>query len=166
MPITSGQIEYRLSGGAANSNPLTSLGGAKSSVAASTNLFDDVTSAESASGDIEYRCIYVHNAHGTLTLQNAVVWIVSQAAQLDGIDIGLQGSVNSTAQDLTGSGEGTAPTTPTVTFSRPASKGAGISIGNIPAGQHQAIWIRRDINAGAAAASDGFTIRVEGDTAA
>lgn len=44
MPIIATDIQYRLSGGAANSNPLTSLGGAKSSVQSGTNLFDDVPS--------------------------------------------------------------------------------------------------------------------------
>ena len=49
MAIISTDINYRLSGGAANSDTAASLGGAKSSVAAS-NYFDDVSSAEASAG--------------------------------------------------------------------------------------------------------------------
>lgn len=80
MPIISTDIQYRLSGGAANSDPNVALGGAKSSTSVGAglhNLFDIVSSAESSSGDTEYRCVYVHNNHGTLTMQNSVIWIAS-----------------------------------------------------------------------------------------
>jgi hypothetical protein len=39
-------------------------------------------------------------------------------------------------------------------------------LGDVPAGQSRAVWVRRTVNANAAAASDGFTINVTGDTAA
>lgn len=77
MPILTTDIVYRLSGGAANAVANASLGGAKSGTAAPAALFDDVTGAESAAGDIEYRCVYVHNAHASLALQNAVIWIAA-----------------------------------------------------------------------------------------
>lgn len=163
MPITSGNIEYRLSGGASNADPLLSLGGVKSSQLMGSNLFDNVSGAEAAAGDTEYRCIYVHNAHATLTLVGAVLWLTANATQADGIDIGLEpGAVNATAQAAVAN-ENTPPSG--VSFSRPSTKGTGLVIGDIPAGQHKAFWIRRDINAGAAAANDGTTFRVEGDTA-
>lgn len=163
MPIITSEIQYRLSGGAANSNANASLGGAKSSSSAPSNLFDDVTSAESAAGDTEYRCVYVHNANATLTLQNAVAWIQSNTTG-NRIAIGLGSSaVNATEQTV--ADENTAPTGG-VTFSQPATKGAGISLGNIPAGQHRAIWVRRTVAASTAAANDTYTLRVEGDTAA
>jgi hypothetical protein len=164
MPIVSGDIEYRLSGGAANSDPAASLGGAKSSVEAGTNLFDDVTGQESFDGDVEYRCIYVHNAHGTLTLQNAVIWIQTNTPSpgtIVAIALGGEG-LNGTAETV--GNENTAPTGES--FTSPSSKGTGLSLGNIPAGQHYPVWIRRTVSAGAAAYADSFTIRVEGDTAA
>ena len=74
MAIVSTDIQYRLSGGASNAVTASSLGGVKSSVAAS-NYFDDVSSAEAGTGDTEYRCIYIHNAHATLTLIGAKVFI-------------------------------------------------------------------------------------------
>ena len=94
MPIVSADIDFRLSGGAANSDPNAALGGAKSSTeitaASLHNLFDQVASAESSAGDVEYRCFYVHNAHATLALQNAVIWIQANTPASDTtVDIGL-----------------------------------------------------------------------------
>jgi hypothetical protein len=63
MPIVSGDIVYRLSGGAGNSSPDASLGGAKSSTVMGTNIFDNVSSGEAAAGDVEYRAAVIANAH-------------------------------------------------------------------------------------------------------
>ena len=165
MPISSTDIQYRLSGGASNAVHDASLGGAKSSNQVGANLFDTVIGDEAAAGDIEYRCVYAHNAHGSLTLENAVVWIDANTPSPDTtIAIGLgTAAINATEQTV--ANESTAPTS--VTFSTPTNKGAGLAIGNLPAGQHKAIWLRRTITAGAAAVnSDTFSIRVAGDTAA
>jgi hypothetical protein len=169
MPIVSADIDFRLSGGAANSDPNASLGGAKSSTeitaASLHNLFDQVASAESSAGDVEYRCFYVHNAHATLALQNAVIWVQTNTPASDTtVDIGLGASaVNGTEQTV--ANESTAPSG--VTFSAPATEGAALSIGNIPAGQHKAVWVRRTISAAAAANNlDNVVLRVKGDTAA
>ncbi len=164
MPIVSSDIQYRLSGGAANAVQADSLGGAKSSTAFGTAFFDDVTSAETTAGDIEYRCLYVHNNHGSLSLQNAVIWIQSNTPSADTTaDIGLGTSaINGTEQTV--ANENTAPIG--VTYSAPANFAAGLSLGTLPAGQHKAVWVRRTVGALAAAANDGFTLRVQGDTAA
>lgn len=162
MPIITSEIQYRLSGGAANANAAASLGGAKSSEAVPAAFFDDVSSAEATAGDIEYRCFYVHNANASLTLQNPVVWIQSNTTG-NRIAIGV-GSAAVNATEQTVADESTAPSG--VSFTQPASKGAGLALGNIPAGQHKAVWIRRNVAAGAGAANDAYTIRVEGDTAA
>lgn len=162
MPIVSTDIKYRLSGGASNTDPAAALGGAKSSADAASTIFDDVSSAEATAGDIEYRCVYVHNNHGTLTLLGAKIWIQTQTPSADtDVAIGLGSSaVNGTEQTV--ANEGTAPTS--VTFSAPSSFAGGLTIGDIPAGQHKAVWVRRTVNAGAAAASDSFALRVQGDT--
>jgi hypothetical protein len=169
MPIVSTDIKYRLSGGAANSDVNASLGGAKSSVEVVTatlhNLFDQVSGDESLAGDIEYRCIYVHNGHGSLSLQNAVVWIDTNTPSTDTtVAIALAGEgLNGTAETV--ANENTAPAGES--FTSPATKGAGLSLGTIPAGQHYAIWIRRTVTAGAAAFNtDSVIVKVEGDTAA
>ena len=169
MPITSTDLKFHLSGGAANSDPNAALGGAISTTqivdATVANLFDNVSSAESAAGDTEYRCFYVKNTHATLTLQAAKVYIQTNTPSADtSAEIGLGTSaVHGTEQTV--ANESTAPSG--VTFSTAAGSGNALSIGNIPAGQHKAIWLKRIVNAAAAAYnSDSVIIRVEGDTAA
>ncbi len=162
MPIITTEIVYRLSGGAANASALASIGGAKSANVVTAGLFDDVTSAESSAGDIEYRCFYVHNANATLAMQNAVVYIQANTTG-NRIAIGVGTSaVNATETAV--ADENTAPAG--VTFSQPATKGAGLALGNIPAGQHRAVWVRRTIGAATPASNDAYTLRVECDTAA
>ena len=51
MPIIASEIQYRLSGGAANADPLLSLGGIISGTAQPLALFDTIVSAESAAGN-------------------------------------------------------------------------------------------------------------------
>lgn len=162
MAIISTDIKYRLSGGAANSAPSASLGGAKSSTDAPIGIFDDVSSAEASAGSVEYRCIYVHNAHLTLTLLGAKLWIQANtpSASTD-VAVGL-GSSGLNATEQTVATEVTAPTG--VTFSSPAAFASGLTLGDVPAGQHFPVWVRRTVTAGAAAASDTFTLRVQGDT--
>ena len=161
MAIVSTDIQYRLSGGASNSDPALSLGGVKSSTAAS-NYFDDVSSAEASAGDTEYRCVYVHNNHGTLTLIGAKVFIQTNTPSSDtDVAIGLGSSaINGTEQTV--ANESTAPTG--VSFSAPTTFAGGLAIGDLAAGAHKAVWVRRTVNAGAAAYADSFTLRVQGDT--
>jgi hypothetical protein len=169
MPIVASDIVERLSGGAGNSDPNASLGGAISSTAVTDNtthnLWDVVSSAESSAGDTEYRCIYVRNSHGSLTLQSAKVWISTNTPSADtAIRIALGTSaVNGTEQTI--ANESTAPTG--VTWSTAANEGAALSIGNIPAGQHKAIWIERVVGSSATAANDdSYVLTYAGDTAA
>ena len=151
MAIISTDIVYRLSGGAANSDPNASLGGAKSSTVAGTNIFDDVSSAEATAGDIEYRCVYVHNGHATLTYLGSKIWIQANTPSTStDIFVGLgTAGLNATEQTIANEA---------VDFS------TGLSIGDIPAGQHFSVWVRRNVTAGAAGAADSFTLRIQGDT--
>lgn len=166
MAVLSSDIKFYLSGGAANSDPLASLGGARSSVVINpATLFDNVTSDEAAAGDVEYRCVYVANTSGADTLLSALAWISANTPSADTtLEIGLGTSaVGGTEQTV--ADEGVAPTG--VTFSAPAARGAGLSIGNMAPGQHKAIWLRRSVTSGAAAFNnDGATINVGGDTGA
>lgn len=166
MPIASADIHYRLSGGAANSNPLLSLGGAKSSVEVTgSTIFDDVTGAQSAAGVTEYRCVYVHNNHGTLTLQNAKVWIQANTPSPGTeVAIALDGAgANATAEGPLANEE-TAPSGESFSTA-PQAYATGLSLGNLAPGQHYAVWIRRAVTPGATAYADSFTLRVQGDTA-
>ena len=164
MPIIGTDIKYRFSGGAANSNPLLSLGGAKSSVDATGSLFDNVDSAEALAGDIEYRCYYVHNGHATLTMLNAKAWIKTNTPSADTVlAMGLGTSaLNGTEQTV--ANENTAPTG--VSFSAAADEANSIALGDIPPGQSRAVWVRRTVTASAVAASDGATLTAKCDTLA
>ena len=108
------------------------------------------------------RSFYVHNNHGTLTLQGAKVWISAQTSSATtDIAIALDGAgKNGTAE--TEVNESTAPTGET--FSQPADFAGGLSLGDLAAGEYYPVWIRRTINAGTAAATDTWTISVQGDT--
>lgn len=169
MPILSTDIDYHLSGGAANSDPNASLGGVISANqivdAGLHNLFDIVSSAEASAGDNEYRCFYVKNNHGSLTLLNAKIWVQVESPSGDtDEEIGLGTSaINGTEQTV--ADEQTAPAG--VTFAQANGEGAALAIGDIPPGEHKAIWVKRAVSAAAAAANnDGPTFRVGGDTAA
>ena len=175
MAIVAGDIDFFLSGGAANTDPDASLGGAISSTqitdATVHNLFDVVASAESSAGDTEYRCFYVKNSHATLTLQNAVVYIQTNTPSTDtsveiGLDLAGVGDGSTTGVADTIADESTAPS-PAVTFSTADGSANSLAIGDIAAGQVQAIWVKRIVSASASAYnSDSVVIRVSGDTAA
>ncbi len=168
MPINATDIEFRLSGGAGNTSGDVSLGGAisSSSVSASVNsLFDYVSGDQSAAGDIEYRCIYVRNNHGSLTLYGTKLWISANTPSTStSVDIGLGSSaVNGVEQTV--SSEDASPSG--VTFSAAENEAASLVIGDLAPGAHKAVWVRRTVTAGAAAYNnDTVTFTVKGDTAA
>ena len=66
MVVTSGQILFFLSGGAANTNPLESKGGQISNTVILPDdfntVFDDITAVENSEGTLEHRALYVKNA--------------------------------------------------------------------------------------------------------
>lgn len=169
MPILNTDIIYRLSGGAGNADPNASLGGVKSSTAVVdntlNNIWDSISGDEASAGDTEYRCLYVHNAHATLTLVSPVIWLSANTTSTqDEVDIGLGSSaVNGTEQTV--ANETTAPSG--VTFSHPTTKATGLALGNIPPGQHKAFWEKRVVQAGAGPIDNNiYNVTVEGDSAA
>jgi len=173
MPILATDIKFYLTGGAANSNPNASLGGAISSTeiisGGLNNIFDDVTGDESASGMTDFRCIGVKNNHSTLTLKASKLWILSNTTSLhDDIEIGVEKPVSNVVQTV--SNEGMAPTG--ISFSKPTTKengpsitGEGNNTGEIGPGKWVGIWIKRVVQVGAAAKDNNtFELKVEGDS--
>jgi hypothetical protein len=170
MAITTSDLLIRLSGGSGNSDPNASIGGVMSTTTNVTdntthNLFDQVSGTESNAGDTEYRLVYLLNNHGSLTAQNTHVYISSNTASSDTtIDIGLA-AAGLNATETAVANENTAPAS--VTFSAPTTYAGGLDMGNIPNGQRYGLWIRRTVNAGAAAVNDdAVTIKYDCDTAA
>jgi len=166
MAVAASDIKFYLSGGASNAVPAASLGGAISSteinmVSTLNNLFDDVNDTEAAAGDTEYRCFYIKNTNATDALADAAIYISSNSPSADtAITIGLD-PAGVSGEATTIANEGAAPAG--VSFSAAANSGAALAIGALAAGAYQAVWIKRVVDADAAAvASDPTTLRVTG----
>jgi hypothetical protein len=130
-------------------------------------IFDDISGAENAASAVDYRCPFIHNTNGANALENAVAYISSEVAGGASISIGADPTPASAvgsgaAQALSIADETTAPAG--VTFSAPTTAGAGISLGNIPAGQCKPFWVRRSAANTSALTGDGVTLAIAGDT--
>lgn len=180
MAITGADLLYKYTGASshdsAQTDPDASLGNYRASslitTAVDNNVFDDVSGAEAAAGDTEYRAIAFHNNHGSLPLTACKVWIqVDTGNGEDDISFGVEAP---SVSEVTGAiqtiaDESTAPTA--VSWSDATSKATGLACplgsGEVGAGEWFGIWLRRVISLGAsAAAAEAVTMRVEGDTAA
>lgn len=181
MPITTADLLLKLSittgtagNQAAQPNPNLSLGKyiSTTQIVDNTlnNLFDDISGDENAAGTVDYRCIFIHNNHATLTLIAPVAWLAAEVAgganaaiAIDNIAASAVGSAAAQAAQI--ANETTAPTG-VGAFSSPTTKAAGLALGDIGPGQVRAIWVRRTATNSAAINNDGVTIQVTGDTTA
>jgi hypothetical protein len=172
MSVIASEIEWRYSGGAANTDPNACLGGAISTAGGGlvddnvdNDLFDDVSAAETLAGDIEYRGIYIKNTNGTFALTDASIFCtVNTTSTTEEIDIALADEAVSTTIE-TIANESTAPVGPT--FSHPVAHGTLQLNGStgLIAGAYKGVWFRRTVNAGTAAqAANTSTWKVQGDT--
>jgi len=157
-------LEFRLTGGASNSDPDSSLGGTTSSnevsATAMNNLFDNVTPTEASSGDNEYRAIDIWNS-GDATAENVNVYMSTETSSSDSqLKFYNDGSTHDgTDQGDTIADESTPPDGSS--FSHYTS-GSKLSLPNIPAGNGTRLWIKRIISASASnTPSDQGTITVE-----
>lgn len=165
MAIVATDLKKYLSGGGSNTDPAASLGGAKSSSQVGSNLFDDISTAEAATGESEYRAIFITNTNATDTAYAVKVWIAantpatSTALQIALADEGVANTIETVAN------EGTAPTGPT--FDDAEDEANALSIGNLAPGESHGLWVKRTVTATTVAfANDTATIRVKANTAA
>jgi hypothetical protein len=136
-------------------------------------LYDVVTGDEASTGMTDYRCIFIHNTHGTNTLQSPKVWITASGGTASAtVTIG-SSLIQPTLSNYNGSQaevitlETDAPAG--INFVDVHTKDTGLAITNtgIGPGQCVGIWLKRVVPPGAAAVSNAYvTIRIEGDTAA
>lgn len=170
MAVLAAEIKYYLSGGAANSDPNASYGGAISSteVGGSLNsLFNDVSGDEASAGHTDYRVIYVRNTSADATgwLQPIIAWIDQLTSGGDEIDIAVATAKSTT---VTAGANDTVAPTGIGAFSRPTSKGApGLTLpgGTYAQNDYCGIAIKRTVPASCSStASDTASIKVEGDT--
>ena len=179
MPIAAGDILFKFSvkTGIAGNTVVGTADGSLGKYISTTqitdatlhNLFDIVTGDENAASDVEYRCLFIHNAHATLTWLGPVVFISAETAggasvaiAIDGVAASAIGATPAQADEV--ANEGVAPTGEA--FSSPTTKATGLALADLPAGQCRAIWLRRTAANTAALDNDDVTIRVEGDTQA
>lgn len=165
MAIVATDLKYYLSGGGSNADPDAALGGAISSSQASSNLIDDISTAEAAAGESEYRAFFVKNTNATDTAYAVKIWIASNttatstAVQIALADEGVANTIETVAN------EGTAPTGPT--FADAADEANALSIGNLAPSEAYGVWIKRTVTATSTAfPNDTATIRVKANTAA
>ena len=155
-------LEFRLTGGASNTDPNASLGGVMSSTQMPTNLFDDVQPDEATNGDTEYRAIDVYNS-GDATATGVKIYIDPETSSPDTqIDLGYDSANSPHTADAalpTIADEGTAPSGITFGHYNASNK---LALPDIPAGQAVRVWLKRIVNAGATnTANDTCTLKVE-----
>lgn len=122
------------------------LGGAiTASTTDGSDIFDAFTGDETTTGTTEYACVYVKNT-GDATAFNVRVNIEGETSHAGAnAQIGL-GSAAVNGSEQTVADKNTAPGS--VTFAEAASLAAALTVGDIPAGQHKAVWVKFDISAG------------------
>ncbi len=178
MPIVSSDMKYKLSttsGSAGNSNSQGNVNNSLGKYVSTTeltdntlnNLFDDISGAENAASTVDYRCIFIHNSHASISATVMVIYLSSEVSGGASISIGLDpvGAIavgSSSSQAATIANETTAPAG--VSFSAPTTSGAGLSIGTLQAGYVYGVWVRRTAANSSAKNNDGVTLRVEFDT--
>jgi hypothetical protein len=167
MPIVAAELKYYEST-FVGSGGVGSLGGAitVTEIPDNTlhNIFDVVESAEAVAGALNYRCIYVKNTNATLTLANPLLYIQtasSYAKNSLGIALGTS-AINGIEQTV--ADELSAPIGPIFNTTPGVPAGESFS-GDLPAGEHMAIWLLRTVQADSTAQSDiSAAIALQGDT--
>lgn len=178
--ITAADIQFRGSTTAGTAGNQNAYGGADTSLgkyianaaladATINTLFDEATGAENSASTVEYQCVFIYNANGANSYQNAVIWVSGDPAGGANVAIGVDTTAASalasaSAQALQIANKTTAPAG--VSFSTPTTFGTGLSLGSIPSGQVKAFWVRRTLTNSAAMNADGITVSIQGDTAA
>ena len=178
MPIVSNDIKTKLSiktGSAGNASSQSDVNASLGKYISTTeitdntlnNLFDDISGDENAASTVDYRCIFIHNSHASLSYLSPYVWLSAEVSGGASISIGIDTTAasaigNSSAQAVSITNETTAPAG--ISFSAPTSKATGLALGTIAAGYCRAVWVRRTAANSSAKDNDGVTISVSGDT--
>ena len=165
--ISTANLLYYLSGGAANSNVLLSLGGIISANQWSTataldDAFPDVTGAQAASGITQYLCFYIKNVDPNVNgLLAGALYFLTQVMPADvndkiavGIGTAAKNGTEQTIANIT-----TAPTGVTwVDASSCLTYATGVALPTpMVQNDYQSFWLRRTVLAGAVASGQVIT---------
>ena len=157
------EVDFFLSGGAANTDPNASLGGDKSTTlvdnAAEPNLFEDIGTAEADAGSEKFRLVYIEAT--TKNYTDMGVWISTPTPSADTeISLALaEEGLNAPAAAI--ADEDTMP--PNVVFTRPTQDYAMIALPDMVIGDYIGLWIQRSAKAGSAGYQNDYVrLDVEG----
>ena len=162
--ISAANMTLRYSGGSgyngAADKGVLSVGGGISNTLVADNVlnsaWDDVTFGEATAGESEYRCFYLRNSHPTLTAYDVRMWIdTNTVAPGEEIQIAVgAAAVNATESAV--ANENTSPPSGTVFFTTAPDENSAIVLGDIPALQYRAFWIKRVVNPASVSTIDNF----------
>lgn len=141
-------LQWRLTGGASNSDPNASLGGVRSSQSLSAtalnNLFDDVAPAEASAGDTEYRALDLYNYGDATASLITFWWSTETSSSATTVHNAIEASpINSTTSIANES------TQPAGTSFLGYNSGSKLTLPDIPAGSGCRVWFKRIVTAGA-----------------
>lgn len=153
-------LEFRITGGAANTDVNASLGDVMSSAGLSStalnNIFDDTDPDEAVAGDTEYRMLDIYNS-GDAAATSVQFYI---SANTSSTDSELQAGQDATNNPHTAaaalevlSDESTAPASPVITFGTHDTDNK-LSLSDIPAGEAARICLKRVVDANAGNTSE------------
>ena len=123
-------------------------------------IFPDVTSGEAGAGDTQYRCVYIHNGHGSETIATLKLWIGKQYDGEQNVALVVDSNgVGGTANTILDGGDSTNVLGSHI-FSSPTTEGTAIEVSGIGPGVAVPIWIRRTVSANVqeAVSADSFGI--------
>lgn len=179
MPIAASDILLLLSttAGAAGDTNTGTPGSSLGKYVSTTTIDDDVegelftpaTGEQNAASLVQYQCVFVKNAHATLTLTGAKVYVESEVSGGATVAIAIDSTAKSdadsaSAQALQIANDTTAPA-PALTYSTPTTPAAALTLGDLAPDEVKALWVRRSLANTAAKNNDGFRLTVFGDTA-
>ncbi|WVX87462.1 hypothetical protein EniLVp02_0123 [Vibrio phage EniLVp02] len=168
MAVQSADLQFFTSAGIADG--VESCGGAISGTQLPTELnalFDAVSATEAQAGVIDYRCVYVTNQNVTpQTLFNASIFVQTNAVGDSNIQIALDPAPVGSDSSIILTDELDSDNKLSGLVFSPASDAANaLPIGDmVGGGGKKAVWIRREVTAGAAASAETIVLEVRGDT--
>lgn len=142
------------------------------------NLFNDITGAENAAGQVDYACLFVlNNTSSGNSMLNTVAWLplasfvagganVALGADPGGITVKTLSSLQAvkiTSNTVAPAGVSTWVTPQSSAPTGPSYTG-GLQIGSVPPGSCFALWIRRTATNSAPVNNDGLGVGLTFDT--
>lgn len=110
------------------------------------DFFDDVSKAESNTGDVEYRCFFYKNNHASESIVNNKLWIDENTPGQDTIAIALDPTGKGTSA-VTIVDESTAPVGVDFDSVNPVDEGSALDLGDLAFGESYPFWVRRTVPA-------------------